>query len=75
MIYTVDRMEGPWAVLEEEGGRMVDLPRTQLPPGLREGDKLERREGGWTLRPDLRAQQLAKNRALLEKLRHKRKQP
>lgn len=71
MIYTVDRLEGAWAVLEEEGGGMVDLPLVDLPLGLREGDKLERTETGWTLRPDLRERRLARNRALLDRLKQK----
>lgn len=73
MIYTVDRLEGAWAVLEGESGEMTDLPRAELPPDLREGDKLEQTETGWTLRQDLREQQLAKNRALLDKLKQKRR--
>lgn len=67
MIYTVDRIEGDWTVLEDENRQMSDLPLTDLPAGLREGDLLERGPEGWTLRPELRAQRLARNRALLEK--------
>lgn len=69
MIYTVDRIEGSWAVLEGEDRRMSDVPLSQLPCGLREGDRLERTEEGWRVRPELREQKLAKNRALLERLK------
>ncbi|MGM9537499.1 MAG: DUF3006 domain-containing protein [Candidatus Onthomonas sp.] len=71
MIYTVDRIEGDWAVLEDEQRQMSDLPLTELPAGLREGDLLERTPEGWSLRPELRAQRLARNRALLERLKRR----
>lgn len=35
----VDRFEGERAVLEVDG-EMVDIPRSALPPGTREGDRL-----------------------------------
>lgn len=73
MIYTVDRLEGGWAVLEDEGRQMSDVPLSRLPAGLREGDLLERTGLGWTLRPDLRESRLARNRALLDRLKNKRK--
>lgn len=73
MIYTVDRMEGDWAVLEDEGRKMSDVPLAQLPAGLREGDLLEHNGEGWTLRPDLRENRLARNRALLDKLKRKKR--
>lgn len=34
----VDRFEGDLAVVEVDGGEVVDLPRWLLPPGAREGD-------------------------------------
>lgn len=72
MIYIVDRMEGDWAVLEDENRQMSDLPLADLPAGIREGDLLEQGPQGWTLRPELRAQRLARNRALLEKRMRKK---
>ncbi|MGM9594383.1 MAG: DUF3006 domain-containing protein [Candidatus Onthomonas sp.] len=71
MIYTVDRIEGDRAVLEDENRQMSDLSLAELPAGLREGDLLERTSAGWTLRPELREQRLARNRALLEKLKRR----
>lgn len=38
--YTVDRFEGEVAVLEVAGGRLVDMPRRQLPADAAEGDVL-----------------------------------
>lgn len=35
----VDRIEGEQAVLEV-GGRLVDVPLSELPPGVKEGDRL-----------------------------------
>lgn len=71
MIYTVDRIEGDWAVLEDENRQMSDVSLAELPAGLREGDLLEQGPEGWALRPELREQRLARNRALLEKLKRK----
>ena len=71
MIYTVDRIEGDRAVLEDENRQVSDLPLAELPAGLREGDLLEQTPEGWLLRPELRAQRLAHNRALLEKLKRR----
>jgi DUF3006 family protein len=38
--YTVDRMEGKFAVLVGDDGTAVDLPRPMLPTGAREGSVL-----------------------------------
>lgn len=71
MIYTVDRIEGDWAVLEDENRQMSDVSLAELPAGLREGDLLDRTPEGWALRPELRESRLARNRALLEKLKRR----
>lgn len=36
----IDRIEGDTAVCETEEGKMVELPRSLLPPGAREGSVL-----------------------------------
>lgn len=36
--WTIDRCEGDLAVVEDERGRMLDLPRWLLPAGAGEGD-------------------------------------
>jgi hypothetical protein len=41
-IFTIDRFEGPdWAVLEDERGQTVRVPRTSLPADTREGDVID----------------------------------
>lgn len=74
MIYTVDRLEGDFAVLEDENGRMSQRLLGEIPIPVREGDKLEETEGGIVLREDLKQAALERNRALLERLRKKKNQ-
>ena len=40
-LYTIDRFEGDWAVLETEDARTFNVPRDWLPSGAREGDVLK----------------------------------
>ncbi len=47
----IDRFEGQFAVVEVDGGEMLDLTRWILPEGVKEGDhlavtRLEAGEGG-----------------------------
>ncbi|MBQ9165608.1 MAG: DUF3006 domain-containing protein [Oscillospiraceae bacterium] len=74
MIYTVDRLEGDYAVLEDETGGMSQRLLTEIPIPVREGDKLEETEHGIILREDLKQAALERNRALLERLRKKKNQ-
>lgn len=75
----VDRFEGEWAVVELDGRRFLDLPRTFLPPDARSDDVLVlevRGEGGEAelrLRRDLEATRraLERGRKLVERLRKK----
>ncbi|MDR3552467.1 MAG: DUF3006 domain-containing protein [Clostridia bacterium] len=41
----IDRFEGDYAVCEEDGAKMRNIPRSLLPPGAKEGDVLAP-EGG-----------------------------
>ncbi|HJA92008.1 MAG TPA: DUF3006 domain-containing protein [Candidatus Eisenbergiella merdipullorum] len=41
----VDRKEGEYAVCEQTDKRMISLPLTQLPAGIREGDVLAEENG------------------------------
>lgn len=53
MIYSVDRLEGGYAVLIG-GGEREDLPLEALGgEAVKEGDILERAEDGWHIRRDL----------------------
>ncbi|MCL2078464.1 MAG: DUF3006 domain-containing protein [Oscillospiraceae bacterium] len=36
----IDRFEGEYAVVEVSG-RMIDIPRSELPSGAKEGDSLQ----------------------------------
>jgi len=79
--WTVDRLEGEWAVLEVEPGRAMDIPRSTLPEGLEEGDVLkisvsrERESASWTLERDEAATK--ERRSKIEELREelKRRDP
>ena len=42
MLYIIDRIEGEFAVCEDESGKFVELPTTGLPSDLKEGDVLRR---------------------------------
>ncbi|MCD7784045.1 MAG: DUF3006 domain-containing protein [Oscillospiraceae bacterium] len=52
-LYTIDRFEGEFAVLEEDGDGHIDVPKGQLPEGTHEGDVLEQSETGFIIREDL----------------------
>ena len=49
MYYVIDRMEGDFAICEREDLVMVEIPRSVLPEGCREGTKLEAWNGGYRL--------------------------
>jgi hypothetical protein len=59
MIYTVDRIEGGYAVLIDGEGVSADVLLKNL-PAVREGDVLEKTEDGYILREDLTAQRRAR---------------
>lgn len=41
----IDRFEGEYAVVEFEGRQMKDIPRRDLPAGLKEGDVIQGTDG------------------------------
>lgn len=49
MKYTLDRFEGAFALLEQEDRTMLQVPREDLPPHVREGSVLICESGKWTL--------------------------
>lgn len=53
-VWTLDRIEPPWAVLVHDDGRQIDVRVSTLPTGIRPGDQLERPDGPFR-RPDRRA--------------------
>lgn len=39
LLVTVDRIEGPWAVVQMRDAVAFDVPLVAFPPGVREGDQ------------------------------------
>lgn len=56
MIYTVDRIEGEYAVLTDENGGSEDVKIGELERLPHEGDVLEKSGGGFVFREDLTKQ-------------------
>jgi hypothetical protein len=46
-MYSVDRVEEGYAVVEHDG-EFENIPLSQLPSGVREGDLLKKTEKGWS---------------------------
>lgn len=67
-LYTIDRIEGDWVILEDESARTFNVPKAWLPESLRQGDVVRFRvdhgsEAGATLlhvssAPEERAERL-----------------
>ncbi|MDR0248918.1 MAG: DUF3006 domain-containing protein [Oscillospiraceae bacterium] len=72
MTLIVDRIEGGFAVCEDDGQNTVNLPLAELPEGAREGMYLRREGAAWV--PDLRAEEAARER-IREKMRRLRREP
>ncbi len=49
MNYIVDRVEGGHAVCEAEDRSMVDIPLSELPIGIKEGDRINLCDGKYSL--------------------------
>jgi len=52
MYYSIDRFEGTLAVLQDDNGSSMDVPRASLPTGARQGDVLMQQDGTWLPAPD-----------------------
>lgn len=50
-IWSIDRLEGDWAVCIGPSGQRQDVPRSQLPSGAKEGDCLRFSDGCWEADP------------------------
>lgn len=50
-MYSIDRIEGDLAILEQNG-EVIAVPVPECPEGVREGDLLEQTAQGWELRRD-----------------------
>ncbi|MGE5392055.1 MAG: DUF3006 domain-containing protein [Deltaproteobacteria bacterium] len=55
----IDRFEGRYAVVEMAGS-MHNVPKEELPPGVKEGDVLCFKDGRWTMLPGVTAEEKRK---------------
>ncbi len=67
-MYIIDRIESGYAVVETDGG-MENIPLTELPAEVREGDVLQKTDAGWQIDAEgtqaRREQLIARRRRLL----------
>ena len=68
MFYSVDRIEGPLAVLQDDEGENRTVPLAELPEGLREGDVLCWEGESWRPAPEERDRRRTASQALLDLL-------
>ena len=73
MCFSVDRIEGKTAVLEDENGDFSTVALTELPPDVREGTVLRLENGLWTLDADEAARRRAEALRLQALLRKNKK--
>ena len=73
MCFSVDRIEGDLAVLEDENGVLQTVPLMQLPLDTREGSVLRLENGVWTLDADEAARRRAEALRLQALLRKKKR--
>lgn len=67
--YCIDRIEGNFAVCENEDGRMVNFPLSLLPDGAKEGQWFSRdAQGRFALEEERTRAEKKKVRSLLDKL-------
>lgn len=68
MRYTVDRIEGGFAVCEDDKGNAVNLKLSQLPKNIRSGDIIELSGGKFTVDKKAAEERRAKLAALQDSL-------
>lgn len=71
--YTLDRVEGPVALLIDHRGGIVEIPAGLLPEGCRDGAVLHRLDGRWVGDRDAEEKRRDQMRSRLEKLLSKNK--
>ena len=71
MFYALDRFEGALAVLQDDDGRDVVVPRDQLPPDARTGDVFTKQEDRYLPCPDEAARRRQQILALQQRLQRK----
>lgn len=72
MLYSIDRFEGDIAVLVDEDGNSLDVPRADLPDGIKSGDMLRRQADGFRPDPDAADARRARVLALQDRLRSRK---
>ena len=72
MLYSVDRFEGDVAVLVDEDGNSLNVPRATLPAGVKSGDMLRRQADGFALDTDAAAARRARVLELQNRLCNKK---
>ncbi len=72
MLYSVDRFEGDVAVLVDEDGNSLDVPRAALPAGVKNGDMLRRQTDGFVMDADAAAARRARVLELQNRLRNRK---
>ncbi len=71
--FTLDRIEGPVAVLIDCTGGILEIPAAHLPAGYHEGAVLHRQDGLWLIDPDATIRRRISMQEKLEKLLSKNK--
>ncbi len=64
MRYIVDRIEGQFAVCEDESGHMCDIPLAKLPAEVQEGSVLDYINGGYSISDEAQEERRRKIRGL-----------
>ena len=72
MLYSIDRFEGNIAVLIDEGGGRLDVPRDDLPSGIAAGDMVRLQDGVFRQDVDAAAARRARAIALQNRLRKRK---
>lgn len=69
MKYTVDRFEGDMAILERDSDlAMVEVLKTAIPDGVKEGDILLENEGAFTIQVEETREREASIKKLMDSL-------
>lgn len=72
MLYSIDRFEGNIAVLIDEDGDRLDVPRDDLPSGIAAGDMVRLQDGVFRQDVDAAAARRARAIALQNRLRKRK---
>lgn len=72
MLYSIDRFEGDVAVLIDEDGARLDMPRNDLPSGIAAGDMVRLQDGVFQRDDDAAAARRAQIIALQNRLRKRK---